>query len=452
MATKDQRRSLLEKLGNNPKCDIHLKQKNRCLWIEFELLNSGEAFKAGSFQYILGVSHNTLYKDLLLLGQKLAEQGLTLKKVPGLGTSIVGPELKYRQRLISLICEVIDESALIDACLWKKTTADASLSEEGIVRTKILKAIDAWNLREAWRLLNKLAASLECQFADMELVRLALYISLANKRIQEGHPIDLPLEKLLEVKKSREFQVLQQLLPSFFTSYSIRFSEAEIGQLALKVITSKRLTTIPEDQHPNLNEMALVAEKILKAAGAELGYDFLVPEAVKMLSQHLMLSLNRLRNGQPIYNPILDDIEKNYSASMEIVKRVVSNLPELVEFDLPLSEIAYIALYVEMAKQEAGANEPRQRKKVVVVCPTGGITVGMLVLRLQNELPNINVTDVLSIREFNTKSHFSDIDAVITTSPALTHSKLKVICVSPLLGREDVITIKNQLDMDKNHG
>ncbi len=452
LATKDQRRILINMLNHNSPCDFHLKQKNRCLWIEFELLNSGGPFKAGSFQYVLGFSHNTLAKDLLLVGQKLTEHGLTLKRVPGLGTFIEGPELQYRQRLISLICEVIDEGALIDACLWRKTTTDAPWTEKGLLKTKILKTIDSWKLREAWRLFSKLATSLECQFADTELVRLTLYTALADKRIQEGHRVDLSPEKLSGIKNTQEFRILQQLFPAFFTSYAISFSEAEIGQLALRVSTSKRLTTMSEDQHSDLDEMALIAQKILKVAEAELGYNVLVPEVIKMLSQHLMLSLNRLRNGQPIYNPILDDIEKKYAETIEIVKRAINSLAELAEFDLPLSEIAYIALYVEMAKHEAGINDRYQRKNVVVVCPTGGITVGMLVLRLQNELPNINVVDVLSIREFNTKSQFSEIDAVITTSPALKHSKLKVVCVSPLLGKEDVIVIRKQLNMDGNHG
>jgi mannitol operon transcriptional antiterminator len=100
-----------------------------------------------------------------------------------------------------------------------------------------------------------------------------------------------------------------------------------------------------------------------------------------------------------------------------------------------------------MAKNEAGVHVEKKKKNVLVVCPTGGITVGMLVLRLKNELPSINVVDVLSIREFTTRALSPDIDAVLTTAPALTNPKVKIIYVSPLLGKEDVQTITTQLNL-----
>ncbi len=192
-----------------------------------------------------------------------------------------------------------------------RNDTDAPWTEKGLLKTKILKTIDSWKLREAWRLFSKLATSLECQFADTELVRLTLYTALADKRIQEGHRVDLSPEKLSGIKNTQEFRILQQLFPAFFTSYAISFSEAEIGQLALRVSTSKRLTTMSEDQHSDLDEMALIAQKILKVAEAELGYNVLVPEVIKMLQTMLPSTVTTA-----YYNHI-EDIKK-YATPIEI--------------------------------------------------------------------------------------------------------------------------------------
>ena len=196
----------------------------------------------------------------------------------------------------------------------------------------------------------------------------------------------------------------------------------------------------------SLEEVKPIAEWILIYAGKELGCNLLNPMVIKMLSQHLMLSISRLGHDLPVSNPILEDIENKYSTTLEIVRQAIKQRPQLMEINFPLSELGYIALYVEMAKIEAGVI-PDKKKRVVVVCPTGGITVGMLLLRIKNELPILDVVDVLSIRAFSKKKFDSEIDAVITTSPSLSHKDLKVICVNPLLERKDVVKIINQLNL-----
>lgn len=450
--TKDQRTILLRMINSNFKHNIYLKQSNRCLWIEFELLNQGCPYKAANFQYMLGISHNTCAKDLQIIDKKLAEWGLTLKRTPGLGTMVCGSELKYRYRFISLIRSIIDENDLIELCLWDKVTIDDHYSEKGILKAKVFDTIRTWKLREAWRMLKQLASNLNFVFVDTELVRLTLYISLSYKRISASHTVELPLEKLVEVKEVQAYHELQSLLPFYSDIHSKIVSDSEIGQLAMEVSTGKRDAAAPDATYLGLNEMVPFAEEILQFASEEVGCNLVIPRVVKMLSQHMALSITRLKHELPLFNPILDDIVKNYSSTLEIVKRAVGDFPKLMEMNLPLSELGYIALYVEMAKHEAGITTPRRRKKVIVVCPTGGITVGMLLLRIKNELPQLDVIDVLSIRAFNTKTIGSDVDAVITTSPSLAHNKLKVICVSPLLEEEDVITITNQLNLGENNG
>lgn len=449
--TSNQRVALLMKIRNNYEHELYLKQSNRCLWIEFELLNQESPCKGKKFQYTLGISHNTCTKDLQVIDERLADWGLTLKRTTGLGTEVCGPELKYRYRFISLIRSIVDENDLIKLCLWNKVTIDEPHLEQNIVKAKIIERIRKWNLRDAWMLLRQLSLKSNFTFTDMELVRLSLYISISCRRISINHTLQLPLERINESKQSRIYTELKSILPSWGVINSRFVSEAEIAQLAIEISTVKRSTSISDSKNSGFDEMIPIAKEILEFAGKELGCNLVIPKVLKMLSQHISLSMTRIEHELPLFNPILDDIVKNYSSTLDIVKRAVSKCQKLATVNLPLSELGYIALYVEMAKIEAGISNEKRRKRVIVVCPTGGITVGMLLLRIKNELPIIDVVDVLSIREFNTKDIGSDIDAVITTSPSLVHNKLKVICVSPLLDKENVVAIVNQLKLGEDN-
>lgn len=446
-ASKDQRNNLLKKIN----CDFNSTEKNlgqinRCLWIEFELLNQGQPYKALNFQYSLGISHNTCSKDLHLIEAGLADWGLTLKRTPGLGTEICGSEIKYRYRLIYIIRSIIDENDLFTLCLWDKIRIKSNYTEQSILKSKILHDIQNWNLYDAWRTLKKLDSKFNLAFTDTELVRHTLYIALTCKRINSKHFIEIPSERLENIKKAQIFNELKLIFSSFGANKCLPIFDSEIGQLAMEISAGKNGTIALGTLELSLEEITPIAEWILVSAGQELGCNLLNPTVIKMLSQHLMLSISRLEHDLPVTNPILEDIENKYSTTLDIVRRAIEQHSQLREINFPLSEIGYIALYVEMAKIEAGITREK-RKKVVVVCPTGGITVGMLLLRIKNELPTLDVVDVLSIRSFNQKNFDSKIDAVITTSPSLSHKNLEVICVNPLLERKDVVKIINQLGL-----
>ncbi len=160
----------------------------------------------------------------------------------GLGTEIIGPEIKYRYRLISIIRSVLDENDLISLCLWNKIGFEKDFTEQGILKFKILNDIQRWNLGEAWRALKKNDAKFNFAFTDTELVRHTLYISLTCKRIAAGHYMAISPEKLAEIKKSQIFQELETVLDSFESIRDIKIPESEIGQLAMELSAGKNGT------------------------------------------------------------------------------------------------------------------------------------------------------------------------------------------------------------------
>lgn len=449
-ATVAERSRLLKKVGSLNHTAVKLSQADRCLWMEFELLNFGLPYKAFRFQHQLSISHNTCAKDLQIVEKQLIDWGLELKKTPGLGTEICGPEIKYRYRLISLIRSIVDENDLISLCAWNMIRIKNDFSAASILKTKILEDVQRWEIGKIWRLIKKIEKEFDFSFSDTELVRHTLYIAIMFKRIAFGAVIETPPENYQICERPQVFNKIRSVLFTYSKAYYIEIPWSEIAQLTMEISAGKMLSTDEGNKEFSYEELVDKATWMLKYAGDQLGCNLVVPSVVKMLAQHLKLSISRIAHNLPVSNPILEGIENKYSDTLDMVSEAIEQWPQMRELCFPPSEIGYIALYIEMAKIEVGIL-PVKKKRVIVVCPTGGITVGMLIIRIKNELQNIEVVDVLSLRDFNMKKFNYELDAVITTSPSLTHKSLKVICVSPLLERNDIAKIKEELDLkDKN--
>lgn len=450
-AAENERSKMLRKIAMMKNADMKFSQENRCVWIEFELLNYGLPYKAFTFQYQLGISHNTCTKDLNKVETLLADWELKLKRTPGLGTEILGQEKKYRYCLISLIRSIVDENDLISLCSWNVIRIDNNHSGTSLLKYKILKEIQKWDLGKAWRLIRKIEKDFNFSFSDSELVRHTLYTALMGKRINTGHLVGYSTEKLTSSICLEVFDKLHSSISVFIGNGNLDIPEQEISQLTLELTAGKSLLTNQGNQDLLIEDYAEIAEWILENVGKQLGYDLLVPSVIKMFAKHLKLSISRIIHNIPLTNPLLEDIESKYFETVNVVKHIITLHPILNQICLPSSEIGYITLFVEMAKIEAGVSA-KKKFRVVVVCPSGGITVGMLMIRIKNELKNIEVVDVLSLRDFNRKKLDSDIDAVITTSPSLMHKSVKVICVNPLLEKNDILKIKEQLNCRNENG
>ncbi len=79
-----------------------------------------------------------------------------------------------------------------------------------------------------------------------------------------------------------------------------------------------------------------------------------------------------------------------------------------------------------------------------MACPSGGVTVWMLVSRLRMELPDLEIKEVISMREIN-RINPEEVDAIIS-STVVNSRKIKSITVNPLLPEQDVKRIKHELD------
>jgi transcriptional antiterminator len=163
------------------------------------------------------------------------------------------------------------------------------------------------------------------------------------------------------------------------------------------------------------------------------------------LAEHLSRSVTRVHHGLPIRNPLTPEVRRAYPALWDATSEAARGLAGDLNAALPQEEIAYITMYMGMALELRRRLERNAGRRVVIVCPSGGVTAWMLLSRLKSELPELEVVDVMSIRYLG-KFDRESADAVISTAE-LSSCPLPVITVSPLVTGQDIERIRRRLGL-----
>ena len=112
---------------------------------------------------------------------------------------------------------------------------------------------------------------------------------------------------------------------------------------------------------------------------------------------------------------------------------------------LPTEEIAFITMYVALALElNKNIEQKLPNPRVVVACPSGGVTVWMLVSRLRAELPELEIKEVISLRDINSIDA-NEVDVIISSTPVNSRN-IQSITVNPLLTDKDIKRIKQELE------
>jgi mannitol operon transcriptional antiterminator len=160
------------------------------------------------------------------------------------------------------------------------------------------------------------------------------------------------------------------------------------------------------------------------------------------MTRHISRTLLRLKLGLPIDNPFTNDIKHENPEMWQAVTDAINSLDsEYGEFSQ--DEVAYLTMYILLAQQLD--KKPIQHKptRVFVVCPTGGVSIWMLVSRLKTEFPDIQIVNSVSLRNLF-QQDFKQVDAIITTARDIDVKDLPVVSVTPMLSEKDIEKI-NQL-------
>lgn len=443
------RKRLLDELS---KADIQtvFSPLERNQWLLFDLLSNSTYQSLEQLARRVGVSKSTLLRELDNVQNWLNQRNLVLERRPKRGTAVVGNEITIRHSLISLITEIIPEVTLMRLIHWG---IEENLSSESFfhpLRREILLRLRSWDLKSAARLISRVDKVLALGLPDGRFLYLTLYWAIAMLRARQGQIVSLPVECSELTLNENELQVLRkEILDNYGREVGLTVPYEEALMFILKAYSSPRSpeTSSGEPERAILagDGAPSMAKKLIEEVTRRTGCPISNVELVERLTDHLAKMLVRIKYNLPIENPFANDVIHSYPEIWQATADAVRTLgPQFGA--LSHEEIAFLAMYFILADQMQRSEKERRTPRVIVVCPTGGVSVWMLVSRLKTEVPEIEVVANVSLRELN-RIDRTNIDAIITTARNITNTQIPVICVSPFLSDEETERVRTHFRM-----
>lgn len=382
------------------------------------------------------ISKPAIQNDLEEIEQWLQSFGLVLIRKPHLGIKVEGTEQAWRTALSRLVELLVDHSYYIFDAKQLKLIEDVLKPYELALIEKEIRKMDE---------------QLEFPLTDQSVISLTVHIAIAIKRIKMGHRIDIHTNQLQELQTKPEYRLAEQLAKQIEQWIAVKIPDEEIGYITLHLLGARLRydqTNEKKDIEQLLTKMDNEALQIVK----ELIHDISLhtderlredKELLIGLTIHIHSTLNRLRNGLAVKNPLLKDIKQMYRYPFEIVLSLIPKVEKKINVPIPEDEVAYIVLHIQAALERI--QHKNEKIRAVIVCATGSGTSQLIEAKISAAFPKLEIAAVASIAKLNEIIAATKPDVLISTVP-LEHRKIPVITVSPLLPKQELDMIEQWIE------
>nr|WP_302182954.1 transcription antiterminator [Bacillus nakamurai] len=419
--------------------------EERKLLILCSLLESQDPIKLYSLANELQVTNATVSYDLDELEAWIAPFGLTLIRKRGFGIQLTGPENAKRKIIGNLIVNRLDIQSFLEAVeLNIKGTPGSTEKMFGVVNKEELLKMD--------RLLFQLKEKIAFALSDSSYMALAVHLTFAMERIRLGETITMETSELEALQQTKEYGSALEMAKELEKAFGILIPEAEIGYITIHLRSANRkYKTEFKSQEIEL-ETALQTKRLICFISEKIKIDLTENGPLyDGLIAHLEPAINRVKENIDMYNPMTEQIKRDYFLLyMAVEEGMEKYFPGLAFSD---NEIAFIVLHfgsaLEIKREEA-------KIKALIVCSSGIGSSKMLASRLKKELPEIRSFDMSSLIELKDR----DIGAydMIVSTVLIPYENIDYIMVSPLLNEEDADQVKQYIKrkipliLDKKRG
>ncbi|RBW68864.1 BglG family transcription antiterminator [Bacillus taeanensis] len=426
------RKELLQEVIGTEQHDISQNERrNELIKI---LLKADKVHTMQQLANLFYVSKSTIGQDLIEVEHWMRSFDLRLVRKPNLGLKVEGEEKAWRTAL----SKVIDVSA--------NQLSFVSLQEN--VLQEVISSYD-YSLIETE--IRKIERALDFQFTDQAMTNLTIHLAIAVKRIKLGYGIIMPQEELVELQEKKEYALALQLAESLERILAVKIPNDEVGYMTLHLLGARfHYDHSMEHEHveeslQKIDSEALSASRMIIQKAAEV-IDVSLLEDKELLiglSVHLHATLNRLRHGLSVSNPMLKEIKKMYRYPFDLIFSFIPEIENAFKISLPEDEVAYITLHVQAALERV---QKQQQKitKALIVCPTGTGTSQLLKAKLERYFSNLMIVDTVSTFQLKKKIEQKNPDVLISTVP-LKNRDLPSLTVTPLLLEYEREKLKNFL-------
>lgn len=350
------------------------------------------------FMELCQVSRNTTISDVKEAGRIISKYQLQLIYENGKGYHIKGDLVRKRSIYFSYFSSISN--------LYKKEILPLDAPD------KVDHFLDR---------LKDIENALDVQYVQGTLYTIAVFFSTIDNR---SDVVEFSDKEKKEIMDTKEYEMVSMRFPEL--------NESEQLYLALHLLGS-RMQSIPVDfmEEHSGQESQRLSKILVNAFSRIAGVGFSKEkELTKALAAHLKISMYRYRYGIQLANLMLENIKSEYGDLFELTARACRYLEKEIGVPIPESEIAYITLHFG-AFISAG-QEKEQKLKILIICPNGVSTANMIWGEIQTLVPDADVVDVCSLKEYN-ETH--DYNVVIST--IVIENENDLILVHPILTDND---------------
>ncbi|NLK98023.1 MAG: transcription antiterminator [Epulopiscium sp.] len=439
-ADESQKKNILQILEGQKVEKVFLAEERHPLILS-ELLFNGEIIKMYYFAHLFDITEGTVRSDLEKVEEWLQKYNLQIVKKRGLGIYIEGEEKNIRRACKDLIYEYVDETYLLNLIRnnINKNIKVANHTEPKI-QDKILGFIDFNTIKLLDEFITEIQKQLGYQLADDAYCSLLVNMSIGIKRIKNNGKITIERKMLQQIKDTKEYKIVSELVHSLGNKLNIEFSVSEIVYITMYIKGCGGKDTLFCSDNSMIEDFKLIkiGKEMIRIAEIGLGYYLEQNEKLLIgLVRHLGPAINRIKMNLDIRNPLLQEIKQSYPQLFKVAGECAKVMEKHEEIKVPEEEIAYIAMHLGAAMEHRKKERSTKHYRIVVACSSGIGASRMLSSRIEKEFPYVHIVDCISTLNIDSDTlKEQDVDLIVSTVP-IPNCSLPVVVVNPLFNKQN---------------
>jgi transcriptional antiterminator/mannitol/fructose-specific phosphotransferase system IIA component (Ntr-type) len=390
----------------------------------------------------LFVSRVTVYNDLEDVEEWLSHYDILLRRKQKEGLSIRGNEQQIRNAMADLL-DILKTDQDLESIL--QISDDHNSSRIDYVNYLQLKELfPDTDLEGIEKILKASEQDMKFPLAEDAFTCLLIHIAISLERIKKNKDIKMESDQLLAIQQKREYKIAKQITTQVETLYHLKIPEAEVGYIALHILGSKMQQGFTIDHSEEIIEnsddfVRDLAKEIINLVGIVLSTNLQDDKQLLTgLILHLRPTINRLKYGLRLKNPLLDEIKNKYPSVFGAAWSSSVLFEKYYGIKVTEEEVAYLAMHFGAALERK-----KTLTRAVIVCSSGIGTAQLAAVRLEQSISDLKIIEITSYNDVR-KIQSLNYDIIISTIPLKGYDK-PVILINPLVGDRDIQNIRKYI-------
>lgn len=352
------------------------------------------------------VSRATLQNDMIEVRERFQRYQLTLETRPRHGMKLFGSEVSLRACLTDLLWELPQQ--------------------EGFNSHLMTEALNAGALTSLTTVLQETFSRNAIRLTDEGERFIRLYCAVAVRRISEGYPL---AEFVAEEEVPQNVRDAARDIAAAIQKLAGKtLADAEKAWLCVHI--SARQVQQMSPSAISADDAEALVKYILSYINTHYNYNLQDDSQLHAdLLTHIKTMITRVRYQIMIPNPLLDNIKQHYPMAWDMTLAAVSSWGKYTPYTISENEVGYLVLHIGVGLERHYNIGYQRQPRILLVCDTSTAMVRMIEAVLQRKYPQIEVTEVLSLRDYEQRDSISE-DFVISTA-RINEKDKPVVTIAP---------------------